>query len=271
MAVLTAVLTHLDAERATRQLAYLRALAPRARFVLCHGGSRKDYDELAIEDALFIEDPSLRGPNKEQSYNEALTAVYDGYVRDDSTVELVYFTEYDQLILSGDFEESLAALAQRSPAGLFAKHASPRMDTNWPHSIRYRDDERLMQFIAGISRREDREQLWGCLGTGLLFRRDALREFCSVTDAPHAYLEMFIPTVVHHLGFEVANVDALGDLYANVRWRPPYTVEEAVAAKRAGRTFLHPFTELDGLDRVSQAESTRPSAENSSTAGSSLG
>jgi hypothetical protein len=269
MAILTAVLTHLDPQRAARQLAYLRALAPEARFVLCHGGSRTDFEQLAVEDALFIEDPSLRGPNKEQSYNEVLTAVYQSCVRDDPAIELIYFIEYDQLILRADFEEELLALAQRSPAGLFAKHASPRMDTNWPHSVRYRNDERLMRFLAGISRREDRGQLWGCLGSGLLFLREALRDFSSVTDAPHAYLEMFIPTVVHHLGFEVANVDALGDLYADVRWQPSYGVEEAIAAKRAGRAFVHPFTEIDALDRVSQTASTRPPGENSSTAGSS--
>jgi hypothetical protein len=54
----------------------------------------------------------------------------------------------------------------------------------------------------------------------MLFRRDTLEAFASVTDAPHAYLELFVPTVVYHLGFDVAD---------------------------------HPFKALDALDAVRAA------------------
>jgi hypothetical protein len=182
----------------------------------------------------------------------------------------VYFIEYDQLVLRGNFEDDLRALAESSPAGLFGKYASERRDSNWAHLTRYRGDERLTRFFSRISCREDHSQRWGCLGTGMLFRRAALEAFCSVEDAPHAYLELFIPTVVHHLGFEVADVDAMGDLYAGVRWRPPFTVEEAISAKAAGRAFAHPFKELDALERVRQAPGPGAAAK-SSAAGSASG
>jgi hypothetical protein len=88
----------------------------------------------------------------------------------------------------------------------------------------------------------------------MLFTRDALAAFHAATrDAPHAYLELFVPTVVHHLGFEVADVDRLGDLYATVRWRPEFEVDEAIAAKRAGRAFVHPFKRIDALERIAAA------------------
>jgi hypothetical protein len=271
MAILTVVITHLDAERAMRQLGDLRALAPEARLALCHGGEREEFDRLDTEDKVFVADPSLRGPNNQQGYNELLPAVYEGLVRDDPAIELVYLVEYDHLFLRGDFERDLAALAAARPqAGLFAKWASPRNDTNWPHFTRYRANSELRRFFARVSVREDPGQRWGCLGNGLLFRRDALAAFCSVTGAPHAYGEMFVPTLTHHLGFEVVDVDALGDLYAYVRWRPEFGVEEALAAKRAGHAFVHPFKELDALDRIRQAESPA-GAENSSTPRSSTG
>jgi hypothetical protein len=270
MTIVTALITHLDADRAARQLAYLRALAPQSRFVLCHGGRREEFERIAEPGALFVEDPSLRGPNKDQSYNQVLAAVYESCVRNDPAVELVYFIEYDHLILSGGFEDELRALAARSPAGLFGKYASERSDSNWAHLTRYRGDEQLARFFRRISRREDHSRRWGCLGTGMLFRRAALEAFCSVEDAPHAYLELFIPTVVHHLGFGVADVDALGGLYAGIRWRPPFSVEEAIAAKAAGRAFLHPFKELEALERLGQAPE-RASPAKSSAAGSASG
>jgi hypothetical protein len=271
MAILTVVITHLDAERAMRQLAYLRALAPEARFVLCHGGEREEFERLDTGDKVFVADPALRGPNNQQGYNELLPAVYERFVRDEPEVELAYVVEYDHLFLSGHFERDLAALAAARPeAGLFAKWASRRNDTNWPHFTRYRADPELRRFFARVSVREDPGQRWGCLGDGMLFRRDALEAFCSVTGAPYRYGEMFVPTLTHHLGFEVVDVDALGDLYSHVRWRPEFGVEEVLAAKRAGRAFVHPFKELDALDRVLQAESPA-GAENSSTPSSSTG
>jgi hypothetical protein len=241
MAVLTAIITHLDAARVRRQLDYLHRLAPESRFVVCHGGARRDFDELGLDTALHIAEPSLRGPNREQSYTEVLRAVYERFVRNEPSIELVYFIEYDHLVLASDFERRLAALAERSPAGLFAKYAGPRNDTNWSHFVRYRRDERLNLFFERISRRDDPGLRFGCLGTGMLFRRDALEAVADVLDPPHAYLEMFIPTLTYHLGFDVVDVDALSDLYAAVRWRPQYSVGEALGERRRGRAFVHPF------------------------------
>jgi hypothetical protein len=265
--LLTAITTHLPPEHVREQLDYLKELSPSSRFVVCYGGSRAGYDELRIRDALFVSDDGLREASQDQSYNGILRAVHENCVAPDPALELVYFIEFDQLILSGDFEEALTALSERSEAGLFAKAASPRNDTNWLHYLRFRDDASFNGFIAEISRRDDPKRRYGCLGTGMLFRREALAAFASATaGAPHAYLELFIPTVVYHLGFDVEDVDALGDLYGAMRWRPEYTLEEAIAEKRAGRIFVHPFKRLDALDTIRQAPAR---AQNFSTAGSS--
>jgi hypothetical protein len=253
MAVLTAILTHLDAGSVERQLAYLRSLSPGSRFVICHAGRRVDFDEVETRDALFIEDPSLRGPHFDKSLNEVLHVVYDRYVRQDSAIEHVYLVEYDHLILRPDFEQTLSALADETKAGLLAKNAGQRNDTNWSHYLRFRDDERLSRFIAGISTRDDDRVRWGSLGTGLLLRRDALTAFCSLSDPPPYYCELFVPSVMHHLGFEVVDVDAVSDLYMAMRWLPEFTVEEAVAEKRAGRSFVHPFKRLDALPVIRDA------------------
>jgi hypothetical protein len=250
MAVLTAVLTHLDDGLVREQLDYLHALAPESRFVVCFGGARAEFERLALEDALFIEEPSLREAPRERSHTSVLTTVYERVVRDDPEVEFAYFIEFDHLILRPDFEQSLVALADRTGAGLLAKSASPRNDTNWPHFLRYRDDERVNGFLASISRREDVDLRFGCLGSGMLLRREALAAFCSIGEHPHAYVEMLVPTVVHHLGFDVVDVDEHSDLYAMVGWRPEYGIEEAIAAKHDGRSFVHPFKRLDALGAI---------------------
>ena len=141
-------------------------------------------------------------------------------------------------------------MAERSDAGLFGKCVSPRNDSNWSHFARSRHDERLNRFFEQISCRDDPAVRWGCLGDGMLFRRDALEAVATVPDPPHAFMELFIPSLVYHLGFELMDVDAISDLYTGLRWRPEFTVTDALAAKRAARSFLHPFKSVEALDLI---------------------
>jgi hypothetical protein len=250
VALLTALLTHLDRARVEGQLGFLRRVAPRSRFVAVHGGKRADFEGLPAEDAVFVDDPSLRGPHFDKSLNDTLRAIHARWVRDDPDVDLVYLAEYDHLILRADFEDALRAVAARTGAGLVAKNATRRNDTNWSHFLKVRHDERLNDYIASITTRDDPLVRWGCLGTGLLLTRAALEAFCALEDPPPYYVEMFVPTAIHHLGFRVVDMDAVSDLYADVRWLPEFDVHEALAAKRAGRHFVHPFKRLEELDAL---------------------
>jgi hypothetical protein len=246
---LTVVLTHGDARAVDQQLAYLGGLAPRSRFVVCHGGERSEFEKLPAGEveAVFIEEPNLRTYGN-ISLRDVLTTVFERWVAPDPGVELVYMLEFDQLILRPDFEEPLADMAARSGAGLLGKGAGPRNDTNWPHYLRFRDHDPLNRFIDRVSRRDDRGARLGSFGPGMLLTRDALTAVAEVIrDAPPLMQEMLLPTLVHHLGFRVADVNELGDLYALFRWRPVFTFEEAIEAKRAGRTFVHPFKRMDQL------------------------
>ena len=250
MGVLTAVLTHLPAPLVERQLSYLRALAPGEHFVVCHGGRRDEFDRLSDPGALFIDDPALRGPHFDQSLEATLRALNAAHVRDDPDVDWILTVEYDHLILRPDYAATLTALAQQTGAGLLAKWASPRNDTNWPHHLRARNDSRLNGYIAGMSRRDDPGVRYGCLGSALFFSRDAFTALCTLPDPPPAYFELWIPTALHHLGFDVVDADALGDVYANVRWLPEFEVDEVRAAKRAGAVFVHPFKRIDALPEL---------------------
>jgi hypothetical protein len=248
--VLTLILTHLQAPLVTRQLGYLQRLCPDSRFAVCHGGDRGDFDQLPPGAGVFVADPSLRGPHYRKSLNQTLAVAYDTYVRDDPAVDLIYVIEYDHAILRADFERRLVELAATSPAGLFAKNASPRNDSNWLHFLQVRDDQRLASFVAAVSRRGDAATRWGCLGTGMLIRREALEAFCALVDPPPYYVELFVPTMIYHLGFEVVNVDAVSDLYGAVRWTPEFDLHQLAAERRAGRTFVHPFKRLEELDAI---------------------
>jgi len=250
---LTAILTHVDARGVEQQLAYLRGVAPGSHFVVCHAGERAELDKLAANgvEAAFLDDPRLRTYG-DLSWNTVISTVHERWVAPRPEIEMLLLLEYDELILRGDFETALMELATRADAAFLGKAAGPRDDTNWPHNLRYRDNAAFNEFIARVSRREDSRTRFGCFGPGMVFRRDALDAVAAVIgDAPPVMQELMVPTLVHHLGFRVVDVNEHGDLYAGIRWKPQLTVEEALEAKRAGRFFVHPFKRMDRLVAIS--------------------
>lgn len=241
MSTLTAVLAHLPAAEVHERFALLRAVAPDARFVLCYGGPAEEFPRIELDDKLFIEDPTLRGQAQHlQSLTSTFAALWETYVAGDDDIDAVYLIEYDHLVLDPDFEQRLRDLAAETGADLLGKNCADRTSTNEEHYIRFRRDPGLQAHLRAVSVREDRERIYGCLGDGIWISRAALEAYLGVAEHPPCYCEVYVPTLVHHLGFRVVDVDAHGDLYRDVRWLPVFTPAEALARAADGAVFLHP-------------------------------
>jgi hypothetical protein len=245
--------THLDASAVDRQLEYLRLLAPRSRFVVCHGGQRQDFDGITHPDKLFIDDDTLRTRAAwNQSAFKMLDSAREAFVAG-TDIEAVFLFEYDHLVLRRDFERALKQLLDLSGADFLAKTCVPKDTNNWVHAIRARHDAEFMAFLRQISTRDDPARLYGCLGTGFVIRRTALEALLAVTPPALDYHELYLPTVLHHLGFRLADVDALSDIYDEVSYLPAKTLTQVLDAKRRGHFFVHPFKQLRHLDRIREA------------------
>ncbi len=89
--------------------------------------------------------------------------------------------------------------------------------------------------------RKDLTRLYGCLGDGMWLSREALNAYVGVGEHPPCYNETYAPTLLHHLGFRVVDVDAPSHLYRHVRISPPFSADEVISlAKRGGTAFVHP-------------------------------
>ena len=252
--MLSLLLTHLGGAAVDDQLRYLGELAPDARFVVCHGGSREDFERIEFRDKLFIEDPTLRDPlARGSSVNEILTKVWDSYVAPDPDVDAVFAFEFDQIILRGDYELALEQLLEASGADFLGKNCALRDGTNWVHAIAARHDAAFMDFLERISVRDRPYRIYGGLGTGFVMRRAALEAFRALEHPARTYVEMYVPTAVYHLGFRVEDLDAISDIADEVVYAPPKTFDDVLRAKRAGHFFVHPFKQLDRLREVQYA------------------
>ncbi len=251
MSTLTAVLIHLEAARVRERMDLLARVAPGARCVVCYGGPFVEFSRVAHAEKLFIDDPTLRGPEQHlQSLTLTFTALWHRYVRGDADVDSVYLIEYDHLVLNGGFDERLRELAAATGADFLGKNCTDRTATNGEHYIRFRRDERLLSFLRRVSVREDQERLFGCLGTGMWLSRAALEAYVGIVDHPPCYCETYVPTLLHHLGCRVVDVDAHGDLYRYVRWIPTFAPDEVTAAQADGAVFMHPVKDPQAVERL---------------------
>lgn len=238
---LTVVLSHLDAEQVDDRMRLLREVCGEARFVVGYGGPRSGFDLIDWGEKFFVDDPTLRGPEQHlQSWTQIFETAWQKYFVGDADIDSLYLIEYDHLILDPTFEPRLRELALDTGADLLGKSCVDLTATNAAHYVRFRRDRRLLTHLARLSVREDRERMFGCLGTGMWLSRRVLEAYVNVGTHPPCYCEIYVPTLLHHLGFRVVDVDAHSDLYRNVRWLPQFSVRDVLDLTRAGTVFVHP-------------------------------
>jgi hypothetical protein len=100
--------------------------------------------------------------------------------------------------------------------------------------------------------RDDPQRLYGTLGTGMWMSRAALESYVALRFHPPCYGELYVPTLLHHLGHRVVDIDAASDLYRAVRWEPEAGIEEIEELTRSGAFFVHPVKDL-AVRRAAQA------------------
>jgi hypothetical protein len=241
VSTLNVLISHLSAAAVQEQLAALRALAPVSRFVLAFGGEAAEYAHIDERDKVLLDDPALRAAARShQSYTVILTSVFERWLAAEPKLDALYLFEFDHLILRPEFEERLRTLARATGAGFMGKNASPRHCTNWHHYTRFRRDAALLDHLARVTVRSERGAMYGTLGNGMWFTRAAVESYLGAGPHPRCYGELYVPTLLHHVGHQVVDIDAHSRLYDHVRYEPQYTAAEVETLAGAGAAFIHP-------------------------------
>jgi hypothetical protein len=238
---LNVLISHLAAAAVDQHLELQRAVAPHARFVVCYTGDAAAFAQIRDAGKALVDDGSLAGPARSfQAYGRVLAAVTRQWLAAEPELDSVYLFEYDHLILSPGFEDALRALAERTRAGLMGKNCVERTATNWHHYARFRRDAALLAFLRRTSVREDAARMYGTLGNGIWLSRPAVEAYVGVPEHPPCYGELYVPTLLHHLGHRVIDIDAVSPLYATVRWEPDFSRPEVDRLCAEGAAFVHP-------------------------------
>ncbi|MCE9587679.1 MAG: hypothetical protein K8R57_05130 [Verrucomicrobia bacterium] len=203
--LLWAIIVHQQPEQIEALLGYWESLGySRDRMLIVHAGKKADFEAMDIPNKVFVEDAEIRTthhPLERQSYHgvfREVTAWMSG--KDFGAVVLV---EYDHLPLVPDWGEKLCGLMERERADVLCHHLTRVDDTNASHYLYHLQDRRFRNLWKNLSLREEKAVFFNAIMTGSVWRRDAFEAVAAHQEPFPVYLELYLPSLAHHLGYRV--------------------------------------------------------------------
>ena len=153
--------------------------------------------------------------------------------------DFINFAEGDVVPLVPDWTERLRRQAEEDNADVLC-HGLHRVDgTSNPHFLHHASEARFNDLWKLISVREDTGVVLAMLGAHSFWKREAFSAVALFEEPFPIYLEIYLPTVAHHLGYRVRNVEGQSEYispFGNLGGR-----REELAA--AGAWAIHPVKE----------------------------
>lgn len=198
------ILTHQPAACVARMLEWWHTAASADSLWIAYGGTREEFASIAWSQKFFLESNRVRTPNPQrdrQSYQEIFQrAVADGLL---DGKRYVHLAEYDQLPLQPALNSLQIRVLNRLRADVLGYRLKRVDGTNNPHYLYHRADPAFDRFLRHISRRPDPGVVLSFAGFGSFWAAAAFRAVAAVAEPFPIYLELWMPTVAHHLGFAV--------------------------------------------------------------------
>lgn len=236
--VSTILITHEPAEAVARMLAYWAERDPDSQRVVAYGGPASEFERIAWPAKALVEDPALRTrdhPRERQSYQGVFRAVLP--VLEEQDCGMVHLAEYDEVPVVGGLGSRLAGLLEAENADVLG-HGLRRVDeSSNPHWLHHVGDRWFGDYWPSISRREDQGAILSMLGCDSFWTLEAFREVAALEAPGRIYLELFLPTAAHHLGFRVRPLgDQLRFMHPDVEKR----AADFARLREQGAWTVHP-------------------------------
>jgi hypothetical protein len=239
---LNVILTHQDPARVSRMLDWWRKIVPADSIMIAYGGPA---DSFAAIEWRKVHVASSRLKTREhhkemQSYIPVFRAVaQDGFA---SGYDTVHFAEYDQIPIQPGLNELQRAHLEREQADVLGYRLRRIDGTNDGHFLNHWRLPEFRQLLADISVRSDPSVVMSMLGFGSFWKAEAFASVCRIAEPAPFYLEVFLPSVTHHLGFRLRPVPDAPE-YASHEARS-FSPDDIAEAARRGQWNIHPLKSL---------------------------
>ena len=246
--VMNLLLTHSIGEKFDRLLECWKPICPEENLWIAFGGTREDFEKLDYPRKVYIEDPKLR-TRDHQRERQSYTGIFKAMapVVDREKPDFIYLCEYDHLPVVTDLNERQLKAIRAEKADVMG-HWLYRVDgTGHAHFLFQEADPGFYPFLKSISRRSDPSVVLTMFGSGSFWSREAFLAIATQAQPIECYLELYLPTMAHHLGFRVRRWNEDQHLISNLP-SPRVTVEEA---RKRNCWTVHPVKELSGENLTS--------------------
>jgi len=239
--VMNLVLTHEAGARFNMLRERWKSVCADENLWVAFGGSREQFDLLDYPRKVFIDDSRLRrrdNQREKQCYAGIFRAMAEIVVQE--APDFIYLCEYDQLPLISDLNQRQVEELEAEGADVMGHWLYRINGTGHYHELYHEADPEFLPFWKSLSLREDSKLILSMFGSGSLWTREAFLAIARQVQSIECYLEIYLPTLAHHLGFRVRRWREDRHLISNL---PSLSVTEDVALKR-GCWTVHPVKEL---------------------------
>jgi len=201
---LVVLLTHQEPDSVASMLEYWKRCEPDAEILVAYGGRETAFDELAGANKLYVASDRLAVNDLQrelQSYT-LLWQIISDWMREQPH-NAILFAEYDYVPTAPGLLGMSLAFMKAEGADVCGYRVRRIDGTNHPHYLYHQSNQRLLNLWAKMSIRKDRSVVLSMWGMASLWTRQAFDAVASVSEEENAYLELWLPTVAHHLGFRV--------------------------------------------------------------------
>ncbi len=239
--VLNLLVTHQSPTAIARMLAWWRDYCPPDHTLVVFNGDEGAFGQIAHPHKVRVVDPRLQTrqhQRERQSYAGIFREAARWLTGRDFTH--VHFAEYDQIPLVPDFNALQVARLEEERADVLAFELARVDGTNQPHYLYHADLPGFADFWRRLSVRQDKATVLSMFGSGSFWTRQAFDAVAAQAEPFPVYLELWLPTVAHHLGYRLRDwreqgrfISSLGDFSRRFD-----------EARQAGAWTVHPVKKL---------------------------
>ena len=241
--VLNVILSHQPAHAISKMLAWWGERLPIESILLTYGGSRDEFENVNHPSKIFIQDSRLRTRDHQrefQSYTELFRSVELFLNERGSPFHYVHFIEYDHLPLVNDLNERQVERLMKECADVIGFHLHRIDGTSSPHFLYHVSNPNFAAYWAELSCRSEPEVVLSMFGSGSFWRREAFSEVALRREPFPIYMEIFLPTLAHHLGFRLRDFAEQNRFVGVLQDK----TNEIAKARAEGAWTLHPVKHL---------------------------
>ncbi len=239
--VLNLLLTHQSPAEIGRMLEWWGKDTPADHLLVAFNGGEAAFRAIDHPQKIHIDDARLqtRAHSRErQSYTGVLRQTAAWMEGRDFTH--VHFAEYDQVPLVADLNARQLARLEEEHADVLAFQLARVDGTSQPHFLYHAHLPGFLTHWANFSLRAEKAVVLSMFGTGSFWTREAFDAVAGREEPFAIYLELYLPTTAHHLGYRLRDwreqnqfVSSLGDF-----------IDRIDEARQRGAWTLHPVKTL---------------------------